>query len=270
MPVPPLEEQQRIAWVLGSLDDKIELNMRVAKTLEDIASAIFRARFIDFEGVREFEETERGSIPKGWKWGKLDEIATSTNEREGADEAVADAPYLGLDIMPRASSVLWAWDKRSKVAGETRRFLPRDILFGKLRPYFKKVGVAPVAGSCSTEILVLRPDEEYWSLALGHLTDDQFIEHCVAHSRGTKMPRSEWKDMKTYQVPIPPPELAQEMGLPIRVIYQHIDSLVHETQVLERLRDELLPRLISGQIRVPEGVGPRAAATEVAGEMVEA
>jgi type I restriction enzyme S subunit len=268
--LPNMGEQRRIAWVLGSLDYKIELNKRMARTLEDIAAAIFRARFIDFEGVEEFEDSELGPIPKGWKWGELDEIVTSTNEREGADEAVADAPYFGLDIMPRASTVLWTWDERSKVSGETRKFLPRDILFGKLRPYFKKVGVAPVAGSCSTEILVLRPDKDYWSLGLGHLTDDRFIEHCVAHSRGTKMPRSEWKDMKAYRVPIPPPETAAEMGAPIEVIYQQAECLVHETRTLSQLRDELLPRLISGQIRVPEGVGPESDVTEVAEELIEA
>lgn len=84
------------------------------------------------------------------------------------------------------------------------------------------------------------------------------------------MPRSEWKDMKAYPVPIPPSENAAVMGAPIEVIYQQVERLVHETRTLSGLRDELLPRLISGQIRVPEGVGPDVDATEVAGKLVEA
>jgi len=266
--VPPtIEEQRRIAWVLGSLDDKIELNKRMARTLEDIAATIFRARFIDFEGIEEFEDSELGPIPKGWRWGELDEIVTNTNDREAAGEEGGDTPYIGLDVMPRGSTVLWSWDARSKVTGETRKFSPGDILFGKLRPYFKKVAMAPVVGSCSTEILVLRSRENYWPVALGHLTDDRFIEYCVAHSRGTKMPRSEWKDMKAYPVAIPPAEVAEELGSPIQVIGQQAISLIHETRTLSSLRDELLSRLISGQIRVPEGVGPDADEVEVAEEL---
>ncbi len=84
------------------------------------------------------------------------------------------------------------------------------------------------------------------------------------------MPRSEWKDMKAYPVPIPPSKNAAVMGAPIEVIYQQVERLVHETRTLSGLRDELLPRLISGQIRVPEGVGPDVDATEVAGKLVEA
>jgi hypothetical protein len=62
-----LDEQRRIAWGLGSLDDKIELNRRIAETLERIAAAIFRAHFVDFVGVEEFEDSELGPIPKGWE-----------------------------------------------------------------------------------------------------------------------------------------------------------------------------------------------------------
>jgi type I restriction enzyme, S subunit len=71
---PPLAEQQAIASILGSLDDKIELLRQQNKTLEAIGQAIFKSWFVDFDGVTEFEDSELGPIPKGWKVGKLGEM----------------------------------------------------------------------------------------------------------------------------------------------------------------------------------------------------
>jgi len=74
---PPVEEQRRIASVLSSLDEKIELNNRINKTLEEMAQAIFKSWFVDFEPFRdgEFVESELGMIPKGWEVKELGELA---------------------------------------------------------------------------------------------------------------------------------------------------------------------------------------------------
>jgi type I restriction enzyme S subunit len=262
---PPRDEQRRIASVLGSLDDKIELNRRIAKTLEQIAATIFKARFVDFVGVEEFEESELGLIPKGWSVCELADLAHERTEIVKGDD---DRPYIGLDAMPRASTVLDEWRTEGAPRGQARLFQQNDILFGKLRPYFKKVGPAPIDGRCSTEILAFRTEDEDWGFVLGHLASQAFIDHAVRVSSGTRMPRAEWKVAGKYRVAVPPREDRREFSEIARTCYERIHASTRESQALVAIRDSLLPKLISGQLRVPEGFGPDEAA-EVADGLVE-
>lgn len=266
VPCPPLVVQRRVAGVLTALDDKIEANQRLAETLEEVSAALFRARFVDYVGVEEFDESEIGPIPRGWAKGALGDLAEQSRELVDLDSAPAEEPYIGLDSMPRGSTVLSDWGRRSDVSGSTSRFRVGDVLLGKLRPYFKKVGVAPVDGSCSTEILVLRPrDERFYGVVLGHLSSQPFIDHCVAVSTGTRMPRAEWKAAAQFAIAIPPESVAAEYSDQVRKQHQLIASLIHESRTLAGLRDSLLPKLISGQIRVRDTYDP----DEVLGPAIE-
>lgn len=159
--------------------------------------------------------------------------------------------------MPRGSTILTEWLTEKAPTGQGATFERGDILFGKLRPYFKKVGVAPIAGRCSTEILVLRPTRpEYHGLLLGHVASDRFIEHCDAVSRGTRMPRAEWRDASAFEIAIPPAELAAEFSQFVKTRYSQIIALTHQSRTLAAVRDALLPKLISGEIRVPDTADP--------------
>lgn len=150
IPCPSVAHQHRVASVLRCLDEKIDSNRRLAAMLEDTTATIFKARFVDFVGVEEFEESVR--VPRGWSVKPLAELFEQRRE-----SGTADLPYIGLDDMPRGSTVLEVWKTNAAPSGQSSRFQRDDILFGKLRPYFKKVGVAPIDGRCSTEIVVLRP-----------------------------------------------------------------------------------------------------------------
>jgi len=255
IPLPPLGDQQTIARILGALDDKIDSNRRLARLLEETAATLFRARFVDFVGVEEFEESEIGRIPRGWSVGTLAEVAEVHRDLvKGAD----DLPYIGLDSMPKGSSVLTDWQNGDGApSGQAARFEVGDILFGKLRPYFHKVGVAPIRGRCSTEILVLRPvAPELYGLALGHVASKAFIEHCVAVSRGTRMPRAEWSDAGSFKIAIPPVADAATFTDLVRHVYAYIRTLTLESRTLATIRDALLPKLVSGEIRVPDAADP--------------
>lgn len=247
IPVPPLREQRSVSSVLGALDDKIESNARLAEALADLVLDEFRGRFVDLIG-----NEDRNGLPAGWKRLELADVAVLHRDFVRGD---VELPYIGLDDMPRGSTVLGRWKARGAPDGQAARFDSGDMLFGKLRPYFKKVGVAPVEGRCSTEILVVRPcDEAYYGFVLGHLASDRFIEHCVAVSRGTRMPRSEWKDAATFAVAVPPRAVAREFTDLTLATYAKIKALTLETQTVRQIRDELLPKLVSGEIRVPVGV----------------
>lgn len=248
--LPPVDEQQRISWVLDSLGDKIENNRRIAEILEQIAATLFTARFVDFVDHDDLVDSELGPIPRSWSVRPLGEVGVVHRD---ITKGPTDLAYIGLDAMPRGSTVLSTWTTGEDAPNGGARFMAGDILFGKLRPYFRKVGVAPIQGRCSTEILVLRPiNPAYYGFLLGHVSSQQFIDHCAAVSRGTRMPRAEWTDAGTYKVAVPPAELAEDFSALVRSFYSKIGTLTHQTQTLGAIRDSLLPRLISGQLAVSE------------------
>jgi type I restriction enzyme S subunit len=246
---PEIQEQRRISAVLGSLEEKIENNRRLAETLENILGALFKAQFVDFVGYEDLVESDIGLIPRGWSVSPLSDLGGVHRDlRRGP----TNSPYIGLDDMPRGSMILTKWKTVGAPEGQSANFTEGDILFGKLRPYFRKVGVALIDGRCSTEILVLRPDDpSYYGFLLGHVISQRFIDHCVAVSRGTRMPRAEWKDAGAYGVAVPPQEVSAEFTAFTKTFYEVIRGLVHELHTLAAIRDLLLPRLTSGQIRVP-------------------
>jgi type I restriction enzyme S subunit len=174
--LPPLAEQDRILAVLGALNDKIELNRCMNETLEATARAIFRDWFVDFGPTRAKMEgrapylapniwslfpdhLDDGDKPEGWVSGTLGDIAKQVGESVSPEILDPNTPYIGLEHMPRRSIALTAWEGAGKVTSGKLAFRKGDFLFGKLRPYFHKVGVAPFDGICSTDIVVLNARE---------------------------------------------------------------------------------------------------------------
>lgn len=253
IPLPSYSVQKKITDILGTLDDKIELYRCMNDTLEEMAMALYKHWFVDFGPFQdvEFEESEFGLIPKGWKVGTLGDIATTRRESINPKNVSSDTPYIGLEHMPKGSITLSEWDTADKVDSNKFFFKRGDILFGKLRPYFKKVGIAPVDGICSTDMYVLDPlDQDYYGLLLGVVLQQDFIEHCTNSSSGTKMPRSDWSEMKKYPVFLPPEEIVRHFNVTLRDFANQVISNVLESKTLTEIRDYLLPRLLSGDIKV--------------------
>ena len=270
---PPLSEQQAIACILGTLDDKIELNRQMNKTLEEMARAIFKSWFVDFLPVRakmaartqagglkpeiaklfpdSFENSELGEIPKGWKIGTLGNVADHPRRGIKPKEIKSDTPYIALEHMPRNCIALSDWVTAENLESNKFEFKKGEILFGKLRPYFHKVGVAPVNGVCSTDIVVVVGESMKWfGFVLGHISSTEFVEYTNAGSTGTKMPRTSWIEMARYQIVLPPEPLASAFTAFIQPSVERIIANINETITLASLRDVLLPKLISGGLRV--------------------
>ena len=225
LPLPPLPEQYAIARILGALDDKIELNRRMNRTLEAMAQALFKSWFVDFDPVMaksegrvpfgmsaetaalfpvelvEIDSEHFPLVPKGWKIGKVGDIGENVRRGILPDQIDPEMPYIGLEHMPRKNIALSEWGGAGDVTSNKFLFKKGEILFGKLRPYFHKVGVAAIDGVCSTDILIVNPkDPEYFGVLLGHLTSVDFINYVDAGSEGTKMPRTNWEMMARYPV----------------------------------------------------------------------
>jgi type I restriction enzyme S subunit len=274
LPIPPLREQQAIACILGALDDKIELNRRRNRTLEAMARAIFQSWFVDFDPVKAkaagkkppglkpelaalfpdcFEDSPLGDIPEGWRVGTLGEVADNPRRGIGANEVEAGTPYIALEHMPRRCIALGDWTTADAIESNKFEFHQGEILFGKLRPYFHKVGIAPVDGVCSTDILVIVPKKPEWfGFCAGHFSSDAIIHHADRASTGTKMPRTNWNDLARFEVVIPQREVAAAFTNQFKPMIDRIHQGLTESRTLAALRDTLLPKLISGELRVPD------------------
>jgi type I restriction enzyme S subunit len=241
--------------------------------LERLARAMFRAWFIDFEPVKSkaagatsfpsmpqsifdalpttFINSALGPIPEGWTVGKLGDIVIERRETVEPSEIELSTPYIGLEHMPRRCVTLSEWENAGTVTSGKARFNAGHILFGKLRPYFHKVGIAPVDGVCSTDIVVIEPkSEELFGLALAHASSDEFVAHTNACSTGTKMPRTNWRDMARYAIAIPSAPVASAYSDFVRPMSELMVSFIFESRHLAALRDYLLPKLLSGAVRV--------------------
>jgi len=288
VPIPPLPEQRAIAHILGTLDDKIELNRRMSETLEAMARALFKSWFVDFLPVRakaavrrdhpkwtddqvtraacpklkpeiarlfpdSFEDSELGEIPKGWTVGTLGDIAEHPRRGVQPESIEPNTPYIALEHMPRRSIALHGWGLADGLESNKFEFRKGEILFGKLRSYFHKVGVAPVDGVCSTDIVVIAPKSWRWfGLVLGHTSSVEFVEYTNAGSTGTKMPRTRWADMARYEVVLPSEPVAEAFSKLVQPLIYLIITSIHESRTLAALRDALLPKLISGELRVKD------------------
>ena len=268
--VPPLLHQQRIAHILGTLDDKIELNRRMNRTLEAIARAIFRSWFIDFDPVHakaegrepigmdpetaalfpgSFQDSPLGRIPDGWNVGCLGDVASRRQQTIKPEEMEDGTPYVALDDVPRRSISLHHWKAAEDIASAKSRFQKGDVLFGKLRPYFHKVVVAPVDGICSTDIIVVSAkDEELSAFVLMTCSSADFVAHNTAVMTGTKMPRTNWKDMSSYKLVIPTDEVVAAYKAATKALINQLVGCIKQSPCLAGVRDMLLPRLIAGEV----------------------
>ena len=265
---PSLPEQRAIAATLGALDDKIDLNRRMNETLEAMARALFRDWFVDFgptrakmAGTAPYLSPDLWSLfpdslddagkPEGWEADTLGAIATARTE--GVDPATVSetTPYIGLEHMPRGSIALSEWEGAAKVSSSKGAFEAGDFLFGKLRPYFHKVGVAPVSGICSTDIVVVRPSAPSWrGFVIACISDADFVAYTDKTSTGTKMPRTSWRIMSKYPATLPSIGAAEAFDALVAPMLGRIRANILEFRTLAQTRDLLLPRLMSGELRV--------------------
>lgn len=267
---PPLHEQRKVAAVLDCLERKIGLNRRMNQTLEAMARAIYKDWFVEFGPTRAkaegrgpylaaefwdlfpdaFDEMEN---PGGWKNAILSDIADSPRRGISPADVSEETPYIGLQHMPRHSIALTEWEGARKVTSNKSVFKEDQILFGKLRPYFHKVGFAPLDGICSTDIVVVAPWAFDWAaFALMCLSSDEFVQYTDQTSTGTKMPRTSWKTMGQYTFVRPTGQISGAFQRLVQPLIERMKKNIHESNSLVQIRDMVLPKLMSGEIRLHE------------------
>ncbi|MGX7347097.1 restriction endonuclease subunit S [Acetobacter pasteurianus] len=263
-----LHYQKSIASILGSLDDKIGLNRLTNETLEAMARALFRNWFVDFGPTRAKMAGEAPYLapelwelfpdrlddegkPEGWQITTLGNLATNCGESIYPEQVDPLTPYVGLEHLPRRSISLSTWDRAEKVTSGKSVFHEGNILFGKLRPYFHKVVIAPVNGICSTDIVVIDAKKDIWrSIVRLVCSSKDFVDFTDRTSQGTKMPRTSWATMKAYELIQVPDNICFAFENITNIFFVKIQKNIMQSRNLAQLRDLLLPKLMSGEISI--------------------
>jgi type I restriction enzyme S subunit len=250
--LPPREVQRRIADALSAYDDLIENNRRRMALLEEAARQLYREWFVRLRFPGHEHTRITNGVPEGWERKVLGDLCEELRESVSPEDLDPDTPYIGLEHIPRRSISLSEWGKAAQVTSSKHRFCEGDILFGKIRPYFHKVGITLVDGVASSDAIVIRPlDTKLRGLVLMTVSSDPFVAVTAQTMReGAKMPRADWKQMQQYVVPLPPDGLLSNFDSAIQSIVAQLKTLTLSSQKLRAARDLLLPRLMSGEIAV--------------------
>jgi type I restriction enzyme, S subunit len=269
--LPSVQEQVCIASVLGALDDKIDGNCRLASLLEEIAAAVFRARFVDFVGVENFEASEIGRIPAGWSSGAMADIAVISKESL-LPSALPDAQYEHFSIPAfddgRRPSVTTGQAMLSSKTG-----IPDGdcVLISKLNPATQRVWWPKPAGIgrpvCSPEFMVLVPGTGVPNSFLYTLlvADERLYSELLSHVTGTTGSRQRVRpaDLMGCRVVIPDASALREWDEVMRPLFDLRHLLFAESRSLASLRDVLLPELVSGKVLLDDANGDEKAVRSV-------
>lgn len=244
MQVPPLPTQQKIAAILASLDDKIELNNKINTNLEQQARALFKNWFVDFEPFS-------GKMPEEWKVGKLSEILRLKKNpiQPGEDTSL---PYLPIDLIPIKSLSIREVRPNEEALSSLLRFEENDILIGAMRVYFHRVAIAPFDGITRTTCFVLEPfNPKYFAYAAITCNQDLAIDYAQKTSKGSTMPYAVWEGgLGDFEIPIPDEVTAEKFNNIVEPFLEQIKKSYFENKNLQELRESLLPKLMNGEIEV--------------------
>ena len=277
IPLPPPPEQRAIAHILGTLDDKIELNRRMNEKLEAMARALFKSWFVDFDPVRakmagrdtglpkrladlfpdRLVESELGEIPEGWEVVPLPELIEVNPKR--ALQKGESAPYLDMANMPTMGHVPDTIIDRP--FGSGMRFANGDTLIARITPCLENGKTAYVdflrdgkIGWGSTEYIVMRPKSPLPSeFAYCLARNTGFREFAIQNMTGTSgRQRVPAKALSQFMLSSPSERVAASFGRVVQPLLARASKAVYESRMLAALRDTLLPKLISGELRLKD------------------
>ncbi len=281
---PPAAERRAIAHILGTLDDKIELNRRMSETLEAMARALFKAWFVDFEPVRakmdgrwrpgeslpglpahlydlfpdRLVESELGEIPEGWAVGKIGDVAQQV--REGVNPLEHPNALFQHFSIPAFDDGQWPkMELGQKIKSVKFRVPPDVVLLSKLNPEVERVWLVDLHPNdhaiCSTEFVVLDPIPPHGRAYVYCLVRSrQFREGLEGLVTGTSKShqRAQVSAIFALDVLEPPKSVLNAFETIAEPLLAHALACRRESRTLVALRDALLPKLIRGEIRVKD------------------
>lgn len=272
LPVPHIDIQREIVREYNTVVDRIRLNEELIQKLEETAQAIYKQWFVDFEfpiskeyaesvgkpelegmpyqssgGEMAYSDELDMEIPIGWYSSTIKEIAIEIRNHFTDVKEFVPTPYIGLEHMPQKSIALKDWEVITSIGSNKLQFSKGDILFGKLRPYLHKIGIAQTSGICSTDIIVFKPKHnKYLSLLLFITFSDSFIQYANSGWSGTRMPRTNWQHISGFVFAASPDEIVETF----ETLLGSVVTIVENKVWLNRSLKELLPVLLGKMTQV--------------------
>jgi len=254
--LPPLNEQKEIANILSSFDNKIENNNKIINNLEEQAQAIFKSWFVDFEPFQdeEFVESELGMIPREWKIANLDDIANYKNglamKKYQPNEDEPSLPVLKIKELRNNSTDANSDRCTFNIPGDIKVY-DGDIIFSWSASLLIDIWTGGEAGLNQHLFKVTSSNYDKWFY---YLWTELFLEEfkAIAKDKATTMGHIKRSHLKESKVLIPTEEQLRKMNEIMNPIIDLIINLGIQSKKLAETRDALLPKLMSGEIRVDE------------------
>jgi len=291
VPLPPISEQRAIAHILGTLDDKIELNRRMNETLEAMARALFKSWFVDFEPVRakmegrwhpgeslpglpahlydlfpnSLVDSELGEIPEGWEVKSLGDLA----------DLIKGVSYSSAELQPSRTALVtlksfnrgggYRSDGLKPFIGDYKDeqvIRPGEVVisFTDVTQAAEVIGRSALVRSspdfdilvASLDVGIIRQRNAFLKAPFFYclLSSEDFVDYILGYVNGTTVLHLDKAGVPLYRFACPPVLIAEAWANLCVRIYEQIDQNEHESRTLAALRDALLPKLISGEIRV--------------------
>ncbi|CAI0992417.1 EcoKI restriction-modification system protein HsdS [Serratia entomophila] len=306
--LPPIDEQVKVSKTLDALDVKITLNRQINQTLEQMAQALFKSWFVDFDPVvdnaldagffeqdlefsdellrrAEFRKAARessdfkplsndirqqfpaafeecvepslgleGWIPKGWQAGELGDVLLLRNERIKPSSETRRIPYVPIECIGTKEPLLSESKSGEEANSSLILFKEGDILFGAMRPYFHKVCIAPFNGvTRSTVFTLTAKDSESLYFSFFQAYQESTVKYATLHCEGSTIPYAKWKgSLDRKPIVLPTKEVQHLFHQRVKSFIEWGNSSNEQSQSLLKVRDTLLPKLISGELHLDE------------------
>lgn len=251
--LPPLSEQKKIAAILSSLDEKIENNRKINARLEELAQAIFKSWFIDFEPFG-------GKMPEDWANFKVGEVSTINERQYSLYENWTDFQYLDTgNITENIIGKLYKFSNNNDLPSRARRKVKEfDIIYSTVRPNQRHFGLILNPDKnwlVSTGFAVISAKQSYINsfylyMVISQKKVSEYLQSLGEQATST-YPSVNATDIANLEIMVPDLELQNQFGLIISKIFQLKNTLEQESSRLAALRDTLLPKLMSGEL-IPE------------------
>lgn len=260
--IPSLDDQHRIASILSSLDRKIELNNKINADLEEMAQAIFKNWFVDFEPFKDgkFVDSELGMIPEGWKVGRADDfyqinIGKTPPRKEHKWFSTNPADKIWVSIANMGNSGIFISDSSEYLTKEAVDrhniiMVPRNTILLSFKLTVGRVAIADKELTTNEAIArFILSDDKYMEYLYLYLKNFDYNSLGSTSSIATAVNSKTIKGMQMLQ---PSDKIIDAFHIQVNPIFEKIRSLTKESSRLSLLRDTLLPRLMSGELEVPE------------------
>jgi type I restriction enzyme, S subunit len=267
----PYEENhaKEVAGIWKTLQRKIELNREINEILKGVGRLLFRHWFVNFEYPWDFKKNEfswdgnpykssggemvennLGKSPNGWEINTIDELVINKKVRLG-DNETSNLSLLDTSRIPKDSFNISEYGSSDELSTSRILFKKYDVLFSSIRPYFHKVAFANRDGVTNTSVFVLAPKiKNFLSFSIFLLFSNKVNDFAVQNMDGTKMPVIKWNILSEMQYFKPREDIAKGFNEFFKPILSMVIRLNRQTEDLEKIRDLLFPRLMSGKLRV--------------------